>query len=114
MRKAKLVATVLGAALACVGLIVILWWHTLVDEHIGYCKTTTDTCINRQDAALGEPCECHGMGGGVFGLDSTGVVVPKAASAKRGGAKARMRAAIASMLSSRVWSATVTGPNRHS
>jgi hypothetical protein len=36
------------------------------------------------------------------------------ASAKRGGAAARMRAAIVSMLSSRVWSATVTGPNRHS
>jgi hypothetical protein len=77
MRKAKLVATVLGAALACMGLIAILWWPTSVDEHIGYCKTPTDTCINRQDAALGEPCECHGMGGGVFGLDSTGVVVPK-------------------------------------
>jgi hypothetical protein len=77
MRKAKLVATILGGILASVGLIAILWWHTSVDAHIGYCKTPTDTCINRQDAALGEPCECHGMGGGVFGLDSTGVVVPK-------------------------------------
>jgi hypothetical protein len=77
MRNAKLVAAILGGILASVGLIVILWWHTSVDEHIGYCKTPTDTCINRQDAALGEPCECHGMGGGVFGLDSTGVVVPK-------------------------------------
>jgi hypothetical protein len=36
------------------------------------------------------------------------------ASAKRGGAAARMRLAIASMLSLRVWSATCTGPNRHS
>jgi hypothetical protein len=80
MRKPKLVATILGGILACVGLIAILWWHTSVDEHIGYCKTPTDTCINRQDAALGEPCECHGMGGGVFGLDSTGVVVPKDAN----------------------------------
>ena len=53
----QLVATILGGILASVGLIVILWWHTSVDEHIGYCKTPTDTCINRQDAALGEPCD---------------------------------------------------------
>jgi hypothetical protein len=33
-------------------------------------------------------------------------------SAKRGGAAARMRAAMAVMLSSRIWSATVTGANR--
>ena len=61
MRKPKLVATILGGILACMGLIAILWWRTSVDEHLGYCKTPTDTCINRQDAALGEPCECHGM-----------------------------------------------------
>ena len=34
------------------------------------------------------------------------------ASAKRGGASARMRRAIAPILSSRMWLATVTGPNR--
>src|SRR6267378_1994660 len=36
------------------------------------------------------------------------------ASAKRGGASARIRRAIAPILSSRMWLATVTGPNRHS
>ena len=46
-----------------------------VDEKLGYCQTPEQTCINRQGFALGEPCECHGMGGGVFGLDSTGKVV---------------------------------------
>src|SRR5215510_6502047 len=35
------------------------------------------------------------------------------ASAKRGGASARMRRAMAPILSSRMWLATVTGPNRH-
>src|ERR1700686_838799 len=35
------------------------------------------------------------------------------ASAKRGGASARIRRAIAPILSSRMWLATVTGPNRH-
>jgi hypothetical protein len=77
MRKPKLIAAVLGGILASVALFAILWWHNSVDQHIGYCKTPTDTCINRENAALGEPCECLGMGGGVFGLDSTGVVVPK-------------------------------------
>jgi hypothetical protein len=80
MGKAKLAATVGGGIAAAVLLIAILWWHNSVDPHVGYCKTPTDTCINRQDAAIGEPCECHGMGGGVFGLDSTGVVVPKDAN----------------------------------
>src|SRR4051812_3033448 len=36
------------------------------------------------------------------------------ASAKRGGASLSTRRAIAAMLSSRVWLATITGPNRHS
>jgi hypothetical protein len=36
------------------------------------------------------------------------------ASAKRGGASAKILRAIAPMLSSRMWLATVTGPNRHS
>src|ERR1700724_239812 len=36
------------------------------------------------------------------------------ASAKRGGASARIRRAIAPILSSRMWLATVTGPSRHS
>src|ERR1700692_3466265 len=35
------------------------------------------------------------------------------ASAKRGGASARIRRAIAPILSSRMWLATVTGPHRH-
>jgi hypothetical protein len=77
MRKAKLVGTVVGGVAAAVALIALLWWHNSDDPHVGYCKTPTDTCINREDAAIGAPCECHGMGGGVFGLDSTGVVVPK-------------------------------------
>src|ERR1700752_1702803 len=36
------------------------------------------------------------------------------ASAKRGGPSARMRRAIAPILSSRIWLAIVTGPSRHS
>src|SRR5689334_17725202 len=36
------------------------------------------------------------------------------ARAKRGGASARIRRAIAPILSSRMWLATVTGPSRHS
>src|SRR5215510_3296831 len=36
------------------------------------------------------------------------------ASAKRDGASARMRRAMAPILSSRMWLATVTGPNRQS
>ncbi len=72
MGKAKLVGTVLAGILASVVLVAVLWWHSSVDEHIGYCKTPTDTCMNRQDAAIGEPCECLGMGGGVFGLELDG------------------------------------------
>jgi hypothetical protein len=76
MRNRKLLAIVGGTAIVG-ALIAILWWRFADDQHVGYCKTPTDTCSNRQNAALGEPCECYGMGGGVFGLDSTGVVVPK-------------------------------------
>src|SRR3954447_9272459 len=36
------------------------------------------------------------------------------ASAKRGGASAKILRAITAILSSRMWFATVTGPNRHS
>src|SRR6267378_524672 len=36
------------------------------------------------------------------------------ASAKRGGASAKIRRAITAILSSRMWLATVTGPNGHS
>jgi hypothetical protein len=40
--------------------------------------------------------------------------IERPTSAKRGGAALRIPAAIAAMLSSRVWSATWTGPNRQS
>jgi hypothetical protein len=58
---------------ACV---LVLWWRYSVDEQLGYCETPRETCVNRQGIAVGEPCECHGPGGGVFGLDSTGTVIP--------------------------------------
>ena len=77
MLEAKHLAMILLGIAIAAALAVLLWWHNSADVHVGYCKTPTDTCINREDAALGEPCECHGMGGGVFGLYSTGVVVPK-------------------------------------
>jgi hypothetical protein len=77
MLNAKRLGAILVGILISAALIALLWWHNSVDEHVGYCKTPTDTCMNRQNVAIGEPCECHGMGGGVFGLDSTGIVVPK-------------------------------------
>jgi hypothetical protein len=77
MSKAKLLAAVAAVALISVALVALLWWHSSVEDKLGYCKTPTDTCVNRENAAIGEPCECLGVGGGVFGLDSTGVVVPK-------------------------------------
>jgi hypothetical protein len=77
MSKTKLLLTGVAVALISAALVALLWWHSSVDDKLGYCKTPTDTCINREHAAIGEPCECLGMGGGVFGLDSTGVVVPK-------------------------------------
>ena len=47
-------------------------------------------------------------------LERDVTAIDRPASANRGGAAARMRRAMAAMLSSRVWSATVTGPKRQS
>ena len=65
------------AILISVGLVAFLWWRRSADEKLGYCQTPQETCINREGIAVGQPCECHGMGGGVFGLDSVGKVVAK-------------------------------------
>jgi hypothetical protein len=54
----------------------VLWWRYSVDETLGYCRTPQETCVNRQGIPVGEPCDCHGSGGGVFGLDYKGTVVP--------------------------------------
>ena len=69
MSMPKLLGSVIVFGLLSVVLIAMLWWRYSVDEKLGYCQTPEQTCINRQG------CECHGMGGGVFGLDSTGKVV---------------------------------------
>ena len=75
MSMPKLLGSVIVFGALSVVLVAMLWWRYSVDEKLGYCQTPEQTCINRQGFALGEPCECHGMGGGVFGLDSTGKVV---------------------------------------
>jgi hypothetical protein len=75
MSKPKLLGSVIVFGSLAVVLIALLWWRNSVDEKLGYCQTPEQTCINREGFALGEPCECHGMGGGVFCLDSTGKVV---------------------------------------
>jgi hypothetical protein len=75
MSMPKLLGSVVVFGALSVVLIALLWWRYSVDEKLGYCQTPEQTCINRQGFALGEPSECHGMGGGVFGLDSTGKVV---------------------------------------
>jgi len=67
---------VLGIALSVV-LAAYLWWRHSVDVELGYCQTPQETCINRQGIPMGEPCECHGPAGGVFGLDSKGKVIPR-------------------------------------
>ena len=63
--------------LISVGLVAFLWWRRSADEKLGYCQTPQETCVNREGIPVGQPCECHGMGGGVFGLDSMGKVVAK-------------------------------------
>jgi hypothetical protein len=60
-----------------VALAAFLWWRRSVDDRLGYCETPQQTCVNREGIPLGERCECHGPGGGVFGLDSVGKVVAK-------------------------------------
>jgi hypothetical protein len=74
MPKISLSRTVL-AILISVALVGFLWWRRSADEKLGYCQTPQETCVNREGIPLGQPCECHGMGGGVFGLDSVGKVV---------------------------------------
>lgn len=74
--KKLLGSILLGIAVVAV-LGVFLWWRQGVDDRLGYCQTPTQTCINREGIPVGEICECHGMGGGVFGLDSTGTVIPR-------------------------------------
>jgi len=71
------VSRILLAILISVVLVAFLWWRRSVDDKLGYCQTPQETCINREGIPVGQPCECHGMGGGVFGLDSVGKVVAK-------------------------------------
>ena len=77
MLKPNLVGKILLAILILVASIAFLWWRRSADERLGYCQTPQQTCVNREGFAVGEPCECHGPGGGVFGLDSTGKVIPR-------------------------------------
>jgi hypothetical protein len=77
MPKPNLLTTILVAILVLAAFGVFLWWRQSVDDRLGYCQTPQQTCINREGFGAGEPCECHGMGGGVFGLDSTGKVIPR-------------------------------------
>jgi hypothetical protein len=73
MSKAKRAGTALVAVLGLGVLIALLWCRSSVDAKLGYCKTPQETCVNRHGIPVGQPCECQG---GVFGLDSTGTVVP--------------------------------------
>ncbi|HET9584271.1 MAG TPA: hypothetical protein VFP38_09505 [Bradyrhizobium sp.] len=77
MPKPNLLTKILLAVVIVAGFAAFLWWRQSVDDRLGYCQTPQQTCINREGFAVGEPCECHGMGGGVFGLDSTGKVIPR-------------------------------------
>ena len=73
----KLLGSILLGIAVTAALGAFLWWRHAVDDRLGYCQTPTETCINREGIPVGEICECHGMGGGVFGLDSTGTVIPR-------------------------------------
>jgi hypothetical protein len=77
LKAKKLLGSILLGIVVIAALGVFLWWRHEVDDRLGYCQTPTQTCINREGMPVGEPCECHGMGGGVFGLDSTGKVIPR-------------------------------------
>ena len=77
MPKPNLLTKILLAIVIVAGFGAFLWWRQSVDDRLGYCETPQQTCINREGFAVGEPCECHGMGGGVFGLNSTGKVIPR-------------------------------------
>ena len=76
MPKVNLLGKILLAVLMSTMFVAVLWWRHSVDEKLGYCQTPQETCLNRHGIPVGEPCECHGSGGGVFGLDYTGKVIP--------------------------------------
>jgi hypothetical protein len=68
---------ILLALLISVAFVAFFWWRRSADEKLGYCETPRETCVNREGIPVGQPCECHGMGGGVFGLDSVGKVIAR-------------------------------------
>ena len=78
MPKPNLLTKILLAVVIVAGFAAFLWWRQSVDDRLGYCQTPQQTCINREGFAVGEPCECHGMGGGVFGLELDGKGHPEA------------------------------------
>ncbi len=69
MPRLSLLGKIFWGTLFSVAFVALLWWRYLVDEKVGYCQTPRETGINRQGIPVGEPCQCHGMGGGVFGLN---------------------------------------------
>jgi len=77
MPKRSLVGTIVLCVVLAVAFAGYLWWRYSVDETLGYCQTPQQTCVNREGIPVGQPCECHGPGGGVFGLDSKGTVIAR-------------------------------------
>jgi hypothetical protein len=77
MPKRSLIGTIVLCVVLAVAFAGYLWWRYSVDEKLGYCQTPQQTCVNREGIPVGQPCECHGPGGGVFGLDSKGTVIPR-------------------------------------
>ena len=77
MPKRSLIGTVVLFVVLAVAFAGYLWWRYSVDERLGYCQTPQQTCVNREGIPVGQPCECHGPGGGVFGLDSKGTVIAR-------------------------------------
>jgi hypothetical protein len=77
MPKRSLIGTVVLCVVLAVAFAGYLWWRYSVDEKLGYCQTPQQTCVNREGIPVGQPCECHGPGGGVFGLDSKGTVIAR-------------------------------------
>jgi hypothetical protein len=77
MPKRSLIGGVALCVVLAVGFVGYLWWRYSVDEKLGYCQTPQQTCVNREGIPVGQPCECHGPGGGVFGLDSKGTVIAR-------------------------------------
>ena len=76
MPKLGLIGNIVLATVISLALAAVLWWQYSAEEREGYCQTPQETCINREGIPMGEPCECHGPAGGVFGLDSRGKVIP--------------------------------------